>query len=217
MLKHLVAQIMKHTVVSRQHLTPEIALRLVTPGCSLWSAPVESSPFTDPYWAFYWPGGQATARYILDNEHVVKNRSVLDVGCGCGASSIAAAIAGAKRIVANDIDKVAVVAAEMNAELNGVKIEPCVKNLVGASCEEFDVVVVGDMFYDEDFAAVLFQWIQRLADDGKTVMVGDPGRHGLTASRRALLKLLATYQLSLESRRENNGFTQTTVWGINGS
>ena len=33
-----------------------------------------------------------------------KGETVLDVGCGCGASSIAAKMVGASRVVANDTD-----------------------------------------------------------------------------------------------------------------
>ncbi len=42
--------------------------------------------------------------YILDNSEVVGGKSVLDVGCGCGASSIAAVLSGAEAVLANDID-----------------------------------------------------------------------------------------------------------------
>ncbi|KAI8423894.1 hypothetical protein MSG28_012892 [Choristoneura fumiferana] len=59
------AVILRHTVTSRAHLTPELALRLITPACPLWRAGGDQLPFPDPYWGFYWPGGQATARLDL--------------------------------------------------------------------------------------------------------------------------------------------------------
>lgn len=62
MLKDLTSLIIKHTVVSRQHLTPELAIRVINQTCPLWTASENQSPFKDPFWAFYWPGGQATAR-----------------------------------------------------------------------------------------------------------------------------------------------------------
>lgn len=52
-----------HTEVTRDHMTPEIQLHLITPRCSLWSAKGDDAPFTDPFWAFYWPGGQVLSRY----------------------------------------------------------------------------------------------------------------------------------------------------------
>lgn len=44
------------------------------------------------------------SRYILDNPRVVKGRSVLDLGSGCGATAIAAVMSGASQVLANDID-----------------------------------------------------------------------------------------------------------------
>ncbi|KPI98591.1 Methyltransferase-like protein 20 [Papilio xuthus] len=190
-----------------------MALRLLTPQCALWSAPVEENPFKDPYWAFYWPGGQATARYILDNKHLVKERVVIDVGCGCGAGAIAAAMGNARRAVANDIDPVAILASQLNAQLNGVAIATSSEDLVDTVCS-CDVVLVGDMLYDEEFADRLFSWLTRLAREGKLVLIGDPGRHGLTGERRSQLSLLGTYPLPKDTCKENHGYTDAKVWRL---
>jgi predicted nicotinamide N-methyase len=48
-----------------------------------------------PFWSVAWPGGQALARYLLDNPAVVAGRSVLDYGSGSGLAATAAARAGA--------------------------------------------------------------------------------------------------------------------------
>lgn len=55
-------------------LVPEIKLHLITPQCSLWRSPPEDCPVSDPYWAFFWPGGQALCRYLLDNPWICKNK-----------------------------------------------------------------------------------------------------------------------------------------------
>lgn len=58
------AQIKQHTVLSRDHMTPEVALYLITRDCPLWSGKADdNTPFIDPFWAFYWPGGQVMTRY----------------------------------------------------------------------------------------------------------------------------------------------------------
>lgn len=62
LLAETIKLIKKSTEISRNHLTPEIRLHLITPSCCLWSARSEDVPFQDPYWAFYWPGGQALTR-----------------------------------------------------------------------------------------------------------------------------------------------------------
>ncbi|XP_045518591.1 electron transfer flavoprotein beta subunit lysine methyltransferase-like [Pieris brassicae] len=214
LLKEFTSLFLKHTKPTRSHLTPELVLRLVTADCSLWSAPADQSPFKDPFWGFYWPGGQAIARYILDNADSVNNCKILDVGCGCGAGALAAAKVNAKLVVANDIDFCALYATKLNADLNDLQVETSCVNLIGDDCNEFDAIFIGDMFYDEDFANLLFDWLIKLSKK-KMVLIGDPGRHGLTDRRRKQMHLLAQYEMPKISCKENNGFTHTTVWTLN--
>ena len=55
--------IMENTKETRNHMTPELNLRLITKECKLWWQQYEKKVFpTDPFWAFYWPGGQAITR-----------------------------------------------------------------------------------------------------------------------------------------------------------
>ena len=51
-----------NTEISTEHLTPEIKLHLITPNCPLWKSKEGECPVPDPFWAFYWPGGQALTR-----------------------------------------------------------------------------------------------------------------------------------------------------------
>lgn len=55
-------QIKNSTIVCTNHLTPEIKLHLITEQCKLWHLPADQCQFVDPFWAFYWPGGQAISR-----------------------------------------------------------------------------------------------------------------------------------------------------------
>ncbi len=75
-----------------------------------------------PYWAFCWASGQALARFILDNRALVQDKKVLDFGAGSGVAGIAAAKAGARTVVACDIDPEARKAIQANADLNQVAI-----------------------------------------------------------------------------------------------
>jgi len=90
----------RYTEISTTHLTPEIKLNLIPNEIGS----EENIAIADPFWGFYWPGGQGLARYILDNPSIAKGKRVLDFGCGSGALAIAALRAGAARAVANDID-----------------------------------------------------------------------------------------------------------------
>lgn len=54
---------------------------------------------------------------------LVKGRDVLDVGCGSGILSLAAALLGAKRVYGIDIDPEALLHAHENAQLNHLQIQ----------------------------------------------------------------------------------------------
>ncbi|XP_010952415.1 electron transfer flavoprotein beta subunit lysine methyltransferase [Camelus ferus] len=202
-------------VTSSGSLTPEIQLRLLTPRCKFWWERADLWPHSDPYWAIYWPGGQALSRYLLDNPGVVRGKSVLDVGSGCGATAIAAKMSGALRILANDIDPIAGMAITLNCELNRLNPFPILtKNILDLKQGKWDLVVLGDMFYDEDLADSLHQWLKNCFRAQRTrVLIGDPRRpqfsgHGI---QRQLHKVVE-YPLPEPTRRENNGLTTSTVW-----
>lgn len=202
-------------IVGGQSLTPDINLRLLTSSCRFWFDRPELWPFDDPYWAIYWPGGQALSRYLLDNPAVCRGNTVLDLGSGCGASAIAAKLCGAAHVVANDIDTVAAVATRMNFELNGLEPPVCVTdNMIDSEPESFDLILLGDMFYDEALATTLHSWLDHcIKTHGSQVLIGDPGRaqfeeHGI----RRLLHQLAQFELPKSVREENYGLTCSSVW-----
>ena len=63
----------------------------------------------------------------------VKDKIVIDYGCGSGILGVAALLLGAKKVYATDIDPQAVHATQQNAELNGV-----LDNLYVGLPEEFN-------------------------------------------------------------------------------
>lgn len=202
-------------ITGEQSLTPEIKLRLFTPNCRFWRERPELWPFDDPYWAIYWPGGQALSRYLLDNPAESRGRTVLDLGSGCGASAIAAKLSGAAHVVANDIDSVAAFATLINSELNGLDPPVCLTdNLIGSQAEGFDLILLGDMFYDEALATSLHGWLDRCVKiHGTKVLIGDPGRAQFQDhSVRRFLHKLAQFELPESVREENYGLTSSSVW-----
>jgi ribosomal protein L11 methyltransferase len=65
----------------------------------------------------------------------VKDKIVIDYGCGSGILGVAALLLGAKKVYATDIDPQAVLATQQNAELNGV-----LENLYVGLPEQFNQV-----------------------------------------------------------------------------
>lgn len=106
-----------------------------------------------PYWAFAWAAGQGLAEYILLNPELVKDKRVLDFGCGSGLVGIAAATAGAKSVVCCDTDSLALLASQENAMRNNVTIE-IVKDWQSLE-EGFDCLLAADVLYDLTSASAL--------------------------------------------------------------
>ena len=71
----------------------------------------------------------------------LQGRSVFDVGTGTGVLALAAKALGARRVVAVDIDPLAVEAATANAAQNNLAIEVVAGSADAAGGERFDVVV----------------------------------------------------------------------------
>ncbi|XP_069808476.1 electron transfer flavoprotein beta subunit lysine methyltransferase [Dendropsophus ebraccatus] len=212
---YLQSFILQNTEVVTEHLTPEIRLLLLTPRCKYWHLRPEHWPYGDPYWAIYWPGGQALARYLLDNPDIVHRRRVLDLGSGCGAVSIAGKMSGASYVVANDIDPVAGAAIGLNCQLNRIGnllFHP--ENIIGEDAGRWDVIVLGDMFYDEQLADSLHRWLRRcIQQHGTTVLIGDPGRgHFLGHPIKKQLRKVVEYFLPETSKQDNYGLTTSAVW-----
>ena len=100
-----------------------------------------------PYWIFCWASGLAMAQWILAEPEHVKGKVVLDFGAGSGVVAIAAKMAGAKRVIACDIDQISLVACEENALLNNVTLEYL--NDLYACNEPIDVLLAADVLYDQ--------------------------------------------------------------------
>ena len=145
-----------------------------------------------PYWAYAWAGGAVLARYILDHPMTVAGRRVLDLGAGSGIVGIAAAKAGAREVIAAEIDRNGLAALALNAAANGVSITVVYGDITRGSPPLVDLVLAGDVFYGQDVAERVMPFFDRCLTAGIEVLVGDPGRAYLPRSR---LRLLAEYQV----------------------
>jgi predicted nicotinamide N-methyase len=168
-----------NTMIATPPLVPEIRLHLATEITSIWQATEENlacSAVPPPFWAFAWVGGQALARYLLDHPEQVAGRCVLDFGAGSGLVAIAAAKAGAARVVAAEIDHFAAAAIAANMALNGVAVSVSTGDPIGAGGGDWEVVTAGDVCYEQPMAERVTAWMRQLAARGSLVLLGDPGR-----------------------------------------
>lgn len=160
---------------------PEIRLYTAHPSSGLWRLTGRVGP--PPYWAYRWAGGTVLARFLLDRPEFVRGRRVLDLGAGSGVVGIAAALAGAARVVAAEIDPNGVAAIALNAALSSVSLEIVSDDLLGASPCDVDLVLVGDLFYSRALGKRVTSCLARCVAAGQEVLVGDPGRAFLPHNR----------------------------------
>jgi len=191
-------------------LVPELRLHLASEVVPLWRKTEEELTrigVPPPYWAFAWAGGQALARYILDRPETVAGKKVLDFGAGSGLVALAAAKAGARHVMAADIDPFAVAAITRNAEANTLMIEAVDKDMIGSG-EQFDTILVGDMCYERPLAERLMAWLKETQAD---VLLGDPGR---TYFPKTGLTRLAMYSVPTTRELEDREVRETGIWRL---
>jgi len=203
-----------NTTISAPPLVPEIRLHLASEISPIWHAAEEilaRGAVPPPFWAFAWVGGQALARYLLDHPEQVAGQIVLDFGSGSGLVAIAAAKAGAARVLAADIDHFAAAAIAMNATVNEVQVTVTAAELIDTSDERWDVVTAGDVCYEQPMAERVTMWLRRLAQRGCLVLLGDPGRAYLPAnSLHERGRYLVPTSRDLEDREIRDG----VVWQV---
>jgi predicted nicotinamide N-methyase len=207
--------IRENAALTTPPLVPEVALHLAVEALPLWEKTEEELQaigLPPPYWAFAWAGGQALARYVLDHPELVAGRAVLDVASGSGLVAIAAMKAGALRVEATEIDAIACAAIAANAEANGAAIRVAEGDPIGRDVAT-DVVLVGDAFYEKPLADRLLPWLERLAERGASVLIGDPGRSYFPTER---FELIASYEVPVTRALEDAEIKRTSVWRLGG-
>ena len=195
-------------------LVPEIRLRLAHEAIPIWQKTEEELGYIDlspPFWAFAWAGGQALARFILDNPNLVKNRSCIDLASGSGLVGIAAAKSGASDILAVDIDEFAINAIAINAVENQVEMMYSGENLLDGTPPDFDFVLIGDLFYENTTAQKVLNWAQKAQEQGAEVLVGDPSRAYFPTH---LFEKLHEYLVPVSRELEDSEIKFTAVWRL---
>lgn len=207
--------ILAHTRLLPVPHAPEISLHVAEEATELWQKTEDELAtigLPPPFWAFAWAGGQALARYILDQPEFVRGKRVLDFASGSGLVAIAAAKAGAARVEACDIDAFAAEAMRLNAAANGVCIAARLDDLIGHD-EGWEVICAGDVFYERAMAESVIAWLSGLVGRGAEVLIGDPGRSYLPKHR---LIEIATYQVPVTRSLEDAEIKKSTVWALTG-
>jgi len=133
-----------------------------------------------PFFAVAWPGAQAVARVLLDRTVDVEGAVVVDLGCGDGLAAVAAKRAGAARVIAVDVDPLAVATTTLLAQAHDVEVEAVVGSLLHDDIEALvdvaDIVIAADLVYNRELGAALATRAKQWLAVGKRVVLADSGR-----------------------------------------
>lgn len=193
-------------------LVPEIRLHLADESLAIWQKSEEELGEINvppPYWAFAWAGGQALARYLLDNPSLCSGARVLDLGSGSGISAIAAALAGGSKVLAADIDAYALAAVSLNAIANGARIETTQDDLLEKVVEGFDLVLIGDLFYERLLSEQVLRYCGAAKSVGAEVLIGDPQRSYFPRDR---FECIGRFEVPVTRELEDTEIKRTAVW-----
>lgn len=163
-----------------------------------------------PFWAFAWAGGLAVARYLLDHPEEVRARRVLDLASGSGLCGLVALCCGAAVVDAVDIDALAEAAVAVNARANGVRIGFRRGDLLGGPVPPAEVILAGDICYEQPMAARMLPWLAGAAERGARVLIGDPGRAYLPSG----LERLALYHVRTSREIESSELREAAVFTV---
>lgn len=151
------------TAWTRPRGCPDIELCLFDPAClehPLSYDEAQAVVAEPAYWSFCWASGQVMASWLLENPEWVRGRRVLDFGAGSGVVAIAAAKAGAREVLAADLDATALLATVINAARNGVEVRPVSDWWEGEAPE---VLLAADVLYDPENRPMLADFQARAA------------------------------------------------------
>jgi predicted nicotinamide N-methyase len=202
--------VLSATGLKRVPFVEEISLYLAADIYEVWRGTellADQSDLAPPFWAFAWPGGKGLARYLLDHPGLVSGRSVLDVGCGSGLVAIAAAKAGAAVVTASDSDSFARAAVQLNARANNVTVS-VVPDVLG-SIHQADVVLAGDVWYEQGLSNLVMSFLDQAAAAGAEVLAGDIGRRYFPRDR---FHRVASYQVPVSHALESAETMLASVW-----
>jgi predicted nicotinamide N-methyase len=140
----------------------------------------------DIYGAVLWPAALTIASYILehDNNELCIDHTILEVGTGTGLVSLAAALGGARKVIASDYESIPLMLLQAAAKLNHVSSERLITRLFDICDSEQQlpqatVVVAADVLYEPKTGRALARRAVEALRNGCHVIIGDsPGRPG---------------------------------------
>ena len=125
----------------------------------------------------HWPAALPLARALSRSQLFLKGKLVVEIGCGTGICSIAAAAVGAD-VLATDIDKLALQMTAAAAAVQGIPIRTATFDAarVESPLPACDVLILSDLFVTNGLARTMACRVAEALAAKLLVVVVDPGR-----------------------------------------
>jgi predicted nicotinamide N-methyase len=151
--------------------------------CEVLTDEEQKDPFAEdlcPYFGILWPAAEALSIYLNQNPMLIKNKTVLELGCGLGYPSLVATHLGAK-VLATDFHPDVEEYFQRNCRHSNMTCDYQRLNWredkkdIGL----FDIVMGSDVLYESKHASEVVKGLIRFLKPGGKILLSDPGRNYL--------------------------------------
>lgn len=151
--------------------------------CEAMTPEEQLDPFAEdlcPYFGILWPAAEALAQFLHSYPELIKNKRVLELGCGLGYPSMVATHQGAE-----------VLATDFHPDVESYFQRNCRHSALSCSYKrlnwredsgdvgQFDVVMGSDILYEAKHAREVALGLLKFLKPGGTILLSDPGRNYL--------------------------------------
>ncbi len=156
-----------------------------------------------PYYSILWPSATALSEYLHKNRDLIKEKRVIELGCGLGLPSILCAKLGAD-VTATDFHPDNEQWLDHNAALNQVELSYLQLNwnLFVAAVPDTPIapaplIIGSDLIYESTHIAALVCTLNTLCAPAGKVVIADPGRDNLSIFAATMEKSGWRYALEI--------------------
>lgn len=131
-----------------------------------------------PYWAELWPSSIGLSRFILGNGEIFQNKTILELGCGLGLTSICLSLQNPLSLLLTDYEQEALNITAHNFRLNNLN-PPKMQLLDWRKpdlIQQFDRIVASDIVYEERFFNPVINVFRRFLSYGGLIVLAEPNR-----------------------------------------
>jgi predicted nicotinamide N-methyase len=132
-----------------------------------------------PYWAELWPSSLALTEFILTNDDIFRGKTLLELGCGIGLTTLALYKCNPVYFMATDYEHAALDSVVKNFELNNIYEKPQLQILDWRGPypdNKFDIICASDIAYERRFFQPLIDLFEKLLLPGGEIILAEPNR-----------------------------------------